>query len=163
MSIVISVEPNTFDLTQLRDLWQSCWDECSLIKAETCAFHGQRGFVIQPDLDQYERLSKEGGLVIVTARQEGRLCGFALGIMYRALHHRLATCGNVDSCYIEPGFRSHIRSMIKKIEDEFTSRGADIIAWPTSPDGSLYSLLKSLGYAPDDVVMEKKICVSPPQ
>ena len=163
MSIVISVEPPTFDITQLRELWQACWDECSEIKGEICAFHGQRGFVIQPDIEQYNRLSEQGGLVIITARDGDRLCGFALGIMYRALHHKLATCGNVDACYIEPGNRSHIRGMIKKIEDEFTEHRANIIAWPTSPTGNLYSLLKSLGYAPDDVVMEKKICASPPQ
>src|SRR6188508_1752583 len=38
---------------EIMPLGQKSWDECSEIKGETCSFHGERGFQIQPDKDRY--------------------------------------------------------------------------------------------------------------
>jgi len=100
-----------------------------------------------------------GCLLAMTLRDDhGVLLGFALCIYYHSLHHAPVPCANVDVFYIEPEHRQCIKRFISMIEQEFESRGVVVAGWPTSPNGKLYSILKLLGYAPDDVVMEKRIC-----
>ena len=44
------------------------------------------------------------------------------------------------------------------IARQFEARGVVVVGWPVSPSGGLFGILKTLGYAPDDVIMEKRIC-----
>lgn len=159
MSAEITVENPTLALFhEIASLGQKSWDECSSIKGETCAFHGERGFAIEPNFEQYQWLADQGALLVVTLRDDGKLQGYGLGILYRSLHHKPVMAGNIDTFYIEPGYRSRAAVLIERLEAEFKARGASIIGWPTSPGGALCEMLKALGYRPDDVVMEKKLC-----
>ena len=54
--------------------------------------------------------------------------------------------------------RGAIRNFIAAMEEQFEDRGVVVVGWPVSPNGGLFGILKVLGYAPDDVVMEKRIC-----
>lgn len=149
---------------EIMPLGQKCWDECSEIKGETCSFHGERGFKIQPDIPQYLLLEANGGLLAMTLRDEsGTLKGFSLSVLYRSLHHAPVPCANVDTFYIEPEYRACIRRMVSMMEQEFTDRGVVVIGWPISPGGKMFPILKLLGYAPDDVVMERRLCALQPQ
>ena len=144
---------------EIMPLGQKSWDECSEIKGETCSFHGERGFVIQPDKDRYLEMESAGQLLAMTLRdRRGVLCGFALCIYYHSLHHAPVPCANVDTFYIEPEHRACIRRFIAEIEREFIAMGVVVVGWPTTPSGKLFPILKLLGYAPDDVVMEKRLC-----
>lgn len=145
-------------------LGQESWDECSEIKKDTCSFHGERGFTIQPDKAQYLFLADQDSLVAFTLRDEnGILQGYSMSILYRSLHHAPVKCANVDTFYLRPAVRGRIRSFIALMEKEFEARGIVVVGWPVSPSGGLFGILKSLGYGPDDVVMEKRICVLPQQ
>lgn len=138
-------------------LGQKSWDECSEIKKDTCSFHGERGFVLQPDIAQYMTLAGSGALIAMTLRDEQKtLRGYALIIFYRSLHHAPVRCANVDTFYIEPDCRTYMRSFIAAMEEQFHFRGIVVVGWPVSPDGKLFGILQKLGYAPDDVVMEKR-------
>lgn len=151
----IACEPFTQALAdEIAPLGQKSWDECSEIKKDTCSFHGERGFKIQPDIPQYLKLGD--GLVAMTLRHEGKLVGYSLIIFYRSLHHAPVRCANVDTFYIEPDHRAYMRSFIAAMEEKFRSREVVVVGWPVSPDGGLFEILKLLGYAPDDVVMEKR-------
>ena len=163
-NVTMTLEQLTPELYQeLCPLGQRCWDECSTIKGVTCAFHGERGFIIEPDAEQYLSVAKQNALIVATLRDGMTLHGYSLGILYRSLHHKPIIVGNVDSFYIEPDYRQYASVLIKKMESEFESRGVVIVGWPTSPDGPLFSVLKELGYIPDDVIMEKRLCALPSQ
>ena len=143
---------------EMLPLGQESWDECSEIKAETCAFHGKRGFVIKPDKEHYLHLEECESMVALTARgEEGTLVGFALCVLYMSPHHSPVLCGNVDTFYIKPGYRVCMRRFISTIESELYEAGVTVMGWPTSPSGKMYDILKLLGYSPDDVIMEKII------
>lgn len=143
---------------EIMPLGQKSWDECSEIKGETCSFHGERGFVIQPNENRYLEMEAADSLLAMTLRDDaGVLCGYALCIYYRSLHHAPVQCANVDTFYIEPEHRACIRRFIAMIEQEFVAGGIVVVGWPTSPGGKLFPILKLLGYAPDDVVMEKRL------
>lgn len=144
---------------EIAPLGQKSWDECSEIKGETCSFHGERGFVIQPAWHRYFEMESADALLAMTLRDDdGALRGFALCIYYHSLHHAPVQCANVDTFYIEPEHRACIKRFVSAIESEFIARGVVVVGWPTTPSGKMFPILKLLGYAPDDVVMEKRLC-----
>lgn len=158
-NVVISVEPFSLELAaEIRPLGQKCWDESTAIKGETCAFYGERDISIDPDTDQYQILAQKNLLLIVTLRDEGLLRGYAVGVLYKSLHHRNITVGGGDTLYIDPGYRSYTAVVIEKFENEMKSRGAVIIGFPAHVNGPLYAVFKQRGYVGDDVVMERKLC-----
>ena len=69
----------------------------------------------------------------------------------------------VEEIFKYYGSAKQSMGLIKTLEDEFRQRGVVVVGWPISPMGKLYEILKTLGYAPDDVVMEKRICALPQQ
>lgn len=164
-AMTIGMEPLTHELfDELMPMGQKLWDECSEIKKDTCSFHGERGLKIQPNRTFYLAAHKNDQLSVFVMRDKhGVAIGFAFCLFYNSLHHEVVKCANVDLFYIEPEHRSAIRRLINTIEAEFQKRGVVVVGWPISPMGKLFDILKKMGYAPDDVVMEKRICALPQQ
>lgn len=155
----ISVETFTLELSsEITPLGQECWDECSEIKQDTCAYHGQRGLAIDPNNEQYLNLQAHNCLTAMTLRsEEGVLHGYALMITYYSLHLKNELCGNVDTFYVQPEHRKYMPRFMSKIEETFQSQGVSIVGWPCSLGGLLYQILMKRGYIADDVVMELKL------
>jgi hypothetical protein len=155
----IAIEPFTRALAQeIIPLGQQSWDECSEIKKDTCAYHGQRGLPIDPNIDQFLRMADNNCLISMTLRsEEGVLHGYALLILYYSLHLKNELCGNVDTFYVQPDHRRSMPSFMSQIEDALRARGVSIIGWPVTMTGKLYEILKRRGYIADDVVMELKL------
>ena len=155
----IAIEPLTQELAdEIIPIGQQSWDECSEIKKDTCAYHGQRGLAIDPDRDQYFNLSDQGALLTVTLRDDGDvLRGYALVILYKSLHLKTELCGNVDTFFVQPAFRKSMPRMISKIEETLRDLGISIIGWPVSMTGKMFEILQRRGYHADDVVMELKL------
>lgn len=157
----IAIEPFTEALArEIAPLGQKCWQESTAVKGETCAFYGARDFLIEPDTEQYQRLHDQQALLVLTLRDAGRLVGYGVGILYRALHHRNVTVGGGDTFYIEPGYRAYTGPAVEHFERALREAGAAIIGWPTHIDGPLHAVLKARGYVGDDIVMEKRLCAS---
>ncbi|MDN7489511.1 hypothetical protein QZM35_17525 [Burkholderia sp. AU45274] len=155
----IAIETFTRELAaEIVPLGQQSWDECSEIKKDTCAYHGQRGLAIDPDIDQYLYLSDHQSLIAFTMRDdEGDLHGYALAILYRSLHLKTELCGNVDTFYVQPDHRRSMPRLMSTIEETLRERGVSIIGWPVTMTGGLFEILKRRGYIADDVVMELKL------
>lgn len=155
----ISIEPFTQELAnEIVPLGQQSWDECSEIKKDTCAYHGQRGLQIDPDIGQYLHLAAYNSLIAMTLRNDADvLCGYALLILYRSLHLKTELCGNVDTFYVQPNHRCSMPRFISQIESTFREYGISIIGWPVTMTGKMFEILKRRGYIADDVVMELKL------
>jgi hypothetical protein len=145
---------------KLLPLAQESWNESSRAKAETCAFYGKRDLKIEPDADQYQRLDSLGILLLLTLRDGNDVVGYLLAVTHPALHHKQIICANVDCVYVDPDYRSYTGVMIERFEKEATDRGAQIIGWPTHPNGPVYEVLTAMGYVGDDLVMEKQLIQS---
>lgn len=144
---------------ELLPLAQKCWEESTVVKAQTCAYYGSRDFQIEPDFDAYQDIANKGALLVLTVRDAGQLKGYMIGILYRTLHHKKILCGMGDSIYIEPSHRAYTGVVAEKFEGQMRELGAQIIGWPTHIDGPVYGVLKARGYVGDDIVMEKRLCV----
>ncbi|MBS6362164.1 hypothetical protein [Burkholderia sp.] len=155
----ISIEPFTRELAdEIVPLGQQSWDECSEIKKDTCAYHGQRGLAIDPDIDQYLYLADHHSLIAMTLRgEDGVLNGYALLILYKSLHLKTELCGNVDTFYVQPDHRRSMPRFMSHVEDALRARGVSIVGWPVTRTGKLYEILERRGYIADDVVMELKL------
>lgn len=155
----ISVEPFTRELAaEIFPLAQQSWDECSVVKKNTCAYHGQRGLPIDPDIERYLFLEEQRSLVATTLRnEEGLLCGYSLAILYRSLHLKTQLCGNIDTFYVQASSRRAMVGFMTKIEAHLRELGIGIIAWPVTRTGNLFKILQRRGYSADDVVMELKL------
>ena len=155
----IAIEPLTRELFgEMTPIGQECWDECSEIKQDTCAYHGQRGLQIDPDIEQYMFMAEHGSLIVMTLRSDdGVLHGSALMILYRSLHLKTELCGNVDAFFVQPDFRRCMPRFISAIEETFQERGVSIIGWPVTMAGKMFEILQRRGYIADDVVMELKL------
>jgi hypothetical protein len=162
MSMNVAIEPFTYQLAaEIVPLGQQSWDECSEIKQDTCAYHGQRGLAIDPDIDQFVFLAEHGSLLAMTLRAEHALHGYALVVLYRSLHLRAERCANVDTFYVQPEHRAAMPRFMTSLEDALRERGISIIGWPVSLAGNLYRILARRGYIADDVVMELKLKEAP--
>jgi hypothetical protein len=155
----IAIESLTHGLFgEIGPLAQECWDECSEIKKDTCAYHGQRGLPIDPNIDLYLNLQANNALVVMTLRsEEGSLCGYAALILYHSLHLKDELCGNVDTFFVQEEYRRYMPRFMSCIEEEFRTRGVSIVGWPVTMTGKLYEILKRRGYIADDVIMELKL------
>lgn len=155
----IAIETFTRELAdEIVPLGQQSWDECSEIKKDTCAYHGQRGLAIDPDIDQYLFLAEHQSLIAVTLRDESDvLCGYALLILYKSLHLKTELCGNVDTFYVQPDYRRSMPRLMSHVEATLRDRGVSIIGWPVTRTGKLHEILERRGYIADDVVMELKL------
>jgi hypothetical protein len=155
----IAVEPFTLELaTEITPLGQECWDECSEIKKDTCAYHGQRGLAIDPNNEMYLLLQSQGKLTAMTLRDEGgTLQGYTLLIVYNSLHLQKEVCGCVDTFYVRPSHRHSMMRLMSSLEEHFRLRNVSIIGWPVTLAGKLYEILKKRGYIGDDIVMELKL------
>jgi len=158
MSVVIALEPFSAALfREILPLAQKCWEEATILKAETCAFYGERDFQIEPDEARYHELAAIRTLVIVTLRQEGVLEGYVEGFLYRSLHHQKILAGIGDTLYVNPSLRSYTGPLVDRFLEEMRVRHAQIIGWPVTPGSSVHKVLLTFGFVGDDVVMEKRL------
>jgi hypothetical protein len=155
----IAVEPFTLELAaEITPLGQECWDECSEIKKDTCAYHGQRGLAIDPNNEQYLTIQSNSQLIALTLRDDSNvLQGYALLIIYYSMHLRKELCGNVDTFYVRPDYRNSMPRFMSAVENALRTCGVSIVGWPVTASGKLFEILKKRGYIADDVVMELKL------
>jgi len=158
-ALTIAIEPMTHELAQeILPLGQASWDECSEIKKDTCAYHGQRGLQVDPNIDVYLALESAHMLLTLTLRDEGGvLRGYCVAILYYSLHLRKELCGNVDMFYVQPDYRRAMSRFITSVEEELRQRNVSIVGWPVSMSGKMFDILQKRGYTPDDTVMELKL------
>lgn len=156
----IAKEPFSLGLyEEILPLAQLSWEDNSKEKGKTCSFYLERDVQIDPDLGVYQALEAAGRLIILTLRDNDRLVGYTMAFTYPSPHHRHIMCGNGDSIYLYPRYQSYAAVLVAMLERELLERGARIFGWPVSQDGQMFKVLSSLGFAGDEVVMEKKLCV----
>lgn len=142
---------------EIRPLGQKCFDESTLLKADTCAFYGDREFALEPDIEQYRALASAKSLQFLTLRDSGVLVGYIIGITYRCMHHKKIKGAIGDSMYIEPEYRSYAGPLVDRFLEMMTAEGAGIVGWPVTPQSYLHKVLVARGFVEDDVVMEKRL------
>jgi GNAT superfamily N-acetyltransferase len=112
---------------------------------------------VDPDVDRYRKLDAAGALQCLTARYDGMLVGYAVFMLGYSIHHRTILCAHGDAVYVLPqlGRYDAVVALIEESERRLRARGTKRLAWWCEPRSKLARILASLGYTPDEILMEK--------
>ncbi len=120
---------------------------------------GKERIRLAPDEGRYEALERDGGLIIFTARDDGKLVGYALFFLVHHLHYRHNLYAMNDVFYVDPARRSDpwLGFRFLKFVDTQLSTDPDIdaIKWHVKLRREFGPMLKRLGYEPEEVVWSK--------
>ena len=87
------------------------------------------------DWDAYARIDRAGNLLLVTARENGRIIGYTVSMLHPHLHYRTALMCHVDTYWLHPDHRepdgdsletiaSTGAQLLVETEDRAAARGA---------------------------------------
>lgn len=112
---------------------------------------------VDPNFDVYRQLDEAGVLLCITLRDGVRLVGFVVYIVSPSVHHRSMMVGRGDVMYIEPPYRGQSKELLSTAEHLLRAHGVKRLGWAVTNGGSLYKLLRAIGFRDDEIVLEKNL------
>ena len=147
----------TFQRERLLDVWEDA--QTLLVSHYEELTFGKERIKLAPDTGKYEALERDGGLWIFTAREGGKLVGYAAFFMLDGhLHYRFNSFAINDVFYIDPARRNDVwlgYRFLRFIDRELTEHGMDAIKFHAKTHLDYGPLLKRLGYEAEEVIWSK--------
>lgn len=114
---------------------------------------------LDPDWDRYKLLDDKGLIMIITARDEGKLVGYSIFFISNHLHYKSTVYANNDLLYLHPDYRKGLTGikLIKTSEIYLKQRGVAKIMWHIKFNKDFRILLHRFGYVDEDVIVGKII------
>jgi GNAT superfamily N-acetyltransferase len=109
---------------------------------------------LAPNFERYKYMDSQGMVMCLTARDEGRLVGYAIWYVVTSFNYQ-GKSGHGVAAYIEEAHRGHGMDLLRKGEALLREQGIQRFYWFARPGSTLYKLLQRLGYVADEAVMEK--------
>ena len=105
---------------------------------------------LDPDYDRYRSMADAGVILLITARDEGRLVGYHISMIHPHLHYRKSLTCFTDIFYLCPAYRVGMvgYKMLKFFRDEAKARGVQKIYMGTKLAHDIGPLLLRLGFNP---------------
>ncbi|HTN66402.1 MAG TPA: GNAT family N-acetyltransferase [Burkholderiaceae bacterium] len=143
--IEFQTEPYAVMKTEIRPLLLRHWEEIALDKDS---------IPLDPDWDEYDRLAALGQLHILTARQDGDLIGYFVGIVRPHLHYRTSLTAFNDVLYIAPQHRRGRTALrfFTAIADGLRERGVQKLYINTKMHMDFGPLLEFLRYRKTETI-----------
>lgn len=111
---------------------------------------------IMIDHKQFEWMDDNGMLQVVTARDDGKLCGYHV-TMIRPHLHRNVLAGFVDTLYVSPDHRGRTSmQMLQFAEDMLRRRGVKWMSTGVRLNKDFSRLLEHLGYTEAERLYRKE-------
>lgn len=130
-------------------------DADALLQAhyEELCLHRDRK-ALAPRWDQYTAIERAGNLLVVAARQDGALVGYACFFVAPHMHYSAYTVAVNDVIYVDKSARGTIGlRLIKACIREAKAAGANHIAWRAKLGTPLIEILKKLGCLEEEIVL----------
>ena len=154
---MITIERERFETTlaDAHELLRAHWREVALYQAEV---------PLAPDFERYRTAEKRDALVVLAARDEGRLIGYSVFLLHWHLHYKTCLVASNDVLFLA---REHRRGstaglrLITASEDELgrerDRRGATQIrvTWHIKPENDWSAILKRRRYKQEEIIMGK--------
>lgn len=118
-----------------------------------------KDIVLDPDFAKYEAMDLTGRLLILTARVEGELVGYAIYFVMPALHYRRSLQAFQDVLYVAPEYRGGLLGMrlLKRSDQELKRMGVEVVRQHMKAAHSFGPLLARLGYELEDLIYVKRL------
>ena len=114
---------------------------------------------LDPDWDRYKALDDSGLIMTVTARDDGKIIGYAIFFVTSHLHYKSTIYANNDLLYLHPDYRKGMTGirLITLSEGFLKQRGVAKIMWHIKFNKDFSRLLHHLGYVDEDIIVGKII------
>jgi hypothetical protein len=150
LPITFAVESWTAAIAEMRPLFHLLWDEVAIDKGK---------FGCDADDAVYEVLEQRGALIALTARCEGKLVGFFMGLIFPHMHYKNSglIC-TTDAYFVLPEFRDRNAAGIRFFKFiEATLRARKVVKFYTSckVDRDRSPMFEALGYRLQDFIFVK--------
>lgn len=146
--ILFAVEPLHQVKEEITPLLEKHWEELEWIKTHK----------VNPDWEKYELMDKLSLLVIMTAREEGKLIGYNVFLVHPSMHYKNLKVANQDLIYIAPERRGFGTYFIHWSENILKELGVDRVFYYTKAVKDFgEKILLPQGYALVDQVYGKEI------
>ncbi len=147
----IAVEQYSAELiAEIQPLIQLHYDEIALNKEH---------IPLDPDWDAYQFLADSNRMLIVAAREDGVLVGYAVFFITQHIHYKSTKVANNDILYLHPDYR-YGKKGIRLIKDSETAcrhRGVDKILWHIKFAKDFRNIFYRLGYIDEDAIVGKML------
>ena len=115
------------------------------------------GEPLDVDVQEYYDLCELGILNVYIARNESKIIGYCMFIMYTHNHHKTLKIAHQDVIYIDPKYRTAGIRMIKYTEQELKKEGVDMILHGAPNISRLGAVLERLGYNEIEKLYTKRL------
>lgn len=141
--------------------FEDCWPEAQPLLARhyrEIATH--QDIPLDVDVDAYRGLEQAGRLCIVTARDGGRLVGYAVFVVMPAPHYRGSLQAQQDVLYIAPSARGRLLGsrLVRFSEEVLRRRGVQVVFQHVKAQHpALGVLLRHHGYEGVETIYSKRL------
>lgn len=142
---------------RLSDLWDEMQD---LLEAHYREISRYPDIALAPDQSRYAALEKAGRLRTYTARDEGRLVGYAVFIVTTGLHYRHSLQAKQDVIYLDPSLRGAGAGLklLRCADEALAAEGVQVVYQHAKlAHPALGRLLEHMGYEPVETVYTRRL------
>lgn len=124
---------------------------------EEIAIH--EDFDLDPDWESYFTGAMTGVFVVCTARDEGKLVGYAAYAIYQNLHFRGLREARQDVLFLHPDYRGRMLGLklLQFAEEFMKSINVKLITQHVNVDHDFGPMLERLGYVNTEKIYEKRL------
>jgi hypothetical protein len=112
---------------------------------------------LDPDWHKYSILAKNKSLVVITARDQGKLVGYSVFFITNHLHYQQNKMANNDVLFLHEDYRKGTTGikLIKESEKALKDLGIIKILWHIKFAKDFRKILYRLGYHDEDAIVGK--------
>ena len=134
----IAVEPLALASYNCESLLKQHWLEIANYKDK---------FPLEPRWDAIFQLEREGRIVLLTLRREGKLIGYSMFVLNKHLHYASMMVATNDILFVAPTERDFRLGYMLIIQSEkyLKSLKVDKVTWHMKPHKSFAKLLEKIG------------------
>lgn len=117
------------------------------------------GVPFDPRLSLYQEMANKGGILLVTARKDGKVVGYFIGFLSMSLHSKDTLMCQGDGFYVSPAERGQNIgfNMFRKVEEICRSKGVKLLFVGYRIDMDASFLFDKLGYKEVERYYEAKL------
>lgn len=137
--ITFHVEPFSEFVNEAKPMFSDHWQELALNKDHV---------PLDPQYEVYFERERNGGVMVITAREDAKLCGYFIGFVAPGLHYRTCLTLTMDIFWVHPDHRGagigfHL---FKAVEKEARRRGIQRMFVGSKLHKDASWLFEKLGY-----------------
>jgi len=124
----------------IKSLFNEHWEEVG---------HGAaKGKEVNPDYDGYKSLRQKGMLIVITARDKGKIVGYSIAVFSYQMSHKTTIRAYVPIVFLKREFRKGFigYKFLKAIESFCCERSSKNVEWSVSTKNDWSPLLERMGY-----------------